>query len=236
MYKNFLLSALALSLAILPHLSFAQDEPELGPDERYDYAVGVMIGQQLYRSVAGEPDINPATVLQGIADVMLNEDLLLTQAEAVELIRAHQQAQQAEAAAMAEENIAAGVAYREENRSREGVVETASGLQYEIVHSGESDEASPLETDTVVVHYQGTLIDGTVFDSSYARGEPAMFSLASIIPGWTEVLQRMKPGDKWHVTIPPELAYGEQGSGSTIGPYETLLFDIELLEVKRSSQ
>ncbi|MCY3768006.1 MAG: FKBP-type peptidyl-prolyl cis-trans isomerase [Gammaproteobacteria bacterium] len=237
MNKNTLLSVLALSLSLLAPLSLAQDDAvEQDSDERYGYAVGVMIGTQLFRSVAEEPGLDHELVLQGISDVMRGEELRLTETEALELVRERQSEKQAEATAQSEEKIAMGEAYREENRGREGVVETASGLQYEILHSGPADEAGPVETDTVVVHYQGTLIDGTVFDSSYARGEPAVFSLVSIIPGWTEVLQLMKPGDKWRVVIPPELGYGERGAGPTIGPFETLLFEIELLEVKRSSQ
>ena len=104
-------------------------------------------------------------------------------------------------------------------------------LLYKVINQGDGD-SSPDESSTVVVHYQGTLIDGRVFDSSYQRGEPASFPLTGIIPGWKEILQLMKVGDKWEVVIPPELAYGERGAGASIGPNETLVFEIELLEIK----
>ena len=119
--------------------------------------------------------------------------------------------------------------------AKEGVVVTESGLQYEIIQSGDPAGDMPTVADTVIVHYQGSLLDGTVFDSSITRGEPATFSLQSIIPGWIEVLQLMRPGDKWSIVLAPELAYGERGAGQLIGPNEVLMFDIELIEIKKSA-
>ena len=123
-----------------------------------------------------------------------------------------------------------GEKYLMENESKKGVTTLASGLQYEVVEMGEGEK--PNLDSTVVVHYRGTLIDGTEFDSSYARGEPIEFKLNQVIQGWQEVLQLMPIGSKWKATIPSDLAYGERGAGSTIGPNSTLLFDIELLDIK----
>ena len=123
-----------------------------------------------------------------------------------------------------------GAAFLAENAQREGVVTLPSGLQYEVLVEG--DGASPGPTDRVVTHYHGTLIDGTVFDSSVQRGEPASFPVNGVIAGWTEALQLMQVGAKWRLAIPPDLAYGERGSGTQIGPNETLVFEVELLEVQ----
>lgn len=123
-----------------------------------------------------------------------------------------------------------GATFRAENAQREGVVTLPSGLQYEVLAEG--DGASPGPTDRVVTHYHGTLIDGTVFDSSVERGQPATFPVNGVIAGWTEALQLMQVGDKWRLVLPPELAYGERGAGARIGPGATLVFEVELLEVK----
>ena len=117
-----------------------------------------------------------------------------------------------------------------ENKAKEGVKTLPSGLQYKVIKDGEG--ATPKLTDTVVTHYRGTLIDGTEFDSSYKRKEPATFPVSGVIKGWTEALQLMKEGAKWILYVPPKLAYGERGAGGLIGPNETLIFEIELLKVK----
>lgn len=133
----------------------------------------------------------------------------------------------------AERNLAAAKKFLDENAKKEGVSVTDSGLQYEVVTEGPADGASPTDADIVQVHYVGTLIDGTEFDSSHARGEPAEFPLARVIPGWTEGVQLMSEGDKYRFVIPPDLAYGETGTpGGPIGPNEALVFEVELIEVK----
>ena len=137
--------------------------------------------------------------------------------------------QAANTQALAEANAAAGAAFLEENAAREGVMTTESGLQYEVVEAG--DGASPSAEDSVEVHYRGTLIDGTEFDSSYARGEPVTFGVTQVIPGWTEALQLMQVGSKYKLFIPSELAYGPGGAGGRIGPNSTLIFDVELLSI-----
>jgi FKBP-type peptidyl-prolyl cis-trans isomerase FklB len=121
--------------------------------------------------------------------------------------------------------------YLGENKAKEGVVTTDSGLQYEVVKSG--DGPMPKADDTVTVHYKGTLPDGTVFDSSYERGEPATFPVTGVIPGWTEALQLMHEGDKWRLVVPSELAYGPRGAGQRIGPHQVLVFDVELIKVNQ---
>lgn len=125
--------------------------------------------------------------------------------------------------------LTAGQQYLAENAKKPGVKTTKSGIQYEVIKSGKG--ASPKATDTVHCHYEGTLIDGTIFDSSYKRGEPIDFALNQVIPGWTEILQLMKEGDKWKVTIPSNLAYGQRGAGRDIPPNSTLIFTIELISV-----
>lgn len=130
----------------------------------------------------------------------------------------------------AEENLSQGEAFLAENGKREEVVSLPSGLQYEVIHDGNGE--TPGNTDTVVTHYRGTLIDGKEFDSSHRRGEPARFPVNRVISGWTEALQLMKVGSKWKLFIPSDLAYGERGAGKVIGPNATLIFEIELLEIQ----
>ena len=131
---------------------------------------------------------------------------------------------------LAEENLSQGEAFLAENGKREGVISLPSGLQYEVIHDGSGDK--PGAADTVVTHYRGTLIDGKEFDSSHRRGEPASFPVNRVISGWTEALQLMTVGSKWKLFIPSNLAYGEGGAGKVIGPNATLIFEIELLEVR----
>jgi FKBP-type peptidyl-prolyl cis-trans isomerase FklB len=142
------------------------------------------------------------------------------------------EAQNAELAKVADAQLAAGGAFLKENGARDGVVTTASGLQYEIITVG--DGPMPAATDTVITHYHGTLIDGTVFDSSVERGTPASFPVNGVIAGWVEALQLMPVGSKWRLFVPPGLAYGDRGAGGAIGPNETLIFEVELLEIKSS--
>ncbi|MDE6467761.1 MAG: FKBP-type peptidyl-prolyl cis-trans isomerase, partial [Muribaculaceae bacterium] len=158
----------------------------------------------------------------------------MTSMEAKEIINSFftklQEKQQAEAAAMGELNAKAGKEFLEVNGKREEVRTTASGLQYEVLEEGSG--AQPKAGDSVTVHYTGKLIDGTVFDSSVDRGEPATFGVTQVIPGWVEALQLMKAGSKWRLFIPSDLAYGPQGAGGVIGPNQTLIFDVELISVE----
>ena len=201
--------------------------------QKYSYAVGTRIAAQLLGQFGNnDADVDMKALAAGINDTVNGGDRLMTDEEAVAIIQSRQQAIEAEASAAAGAATAEGAAWREENAKVEGVTQTDSGLQYSVISSGNEGAPSPGPSDTVVVHYRGTLLDGTEFDSSYSRGVPATFPLNGIIPGWKEVLQLMRAGDKWNVVIPPELAYGERGAGGAIGPNQTLLFEIELIEVK----
>ena len=184
----------------------------------------MMIGERVL-SQYGDVDFD--LLLEGIKAQQAGGDTLLSMEDA----QAALQAQQMEAAeAKAAEAKEASASYLEENAAREEVSVTDSGLQYEVLEPADGDK--PSVDDTVTVHYVGTLLDGTEFDSSVARGEPASFPLKGVIPGWTEGLQLMETGSKYRFVIPAELAYGDRGAGQAIGPGETLVFEVELLEIQ----
>ncbi|GFI05453.1 outer membrane protein MIP [Muribaculaceae bacterium] len=199
--------------------------------DRISYALGLSMGNNFRAS--GIETINVADFADGVAAVFSGKDLKMTYDEAKEEIRkyftAMQERQQAEAAKVGEQNRKLGEAYLADNAKRPGIVTTASGLQYEVLTQG--DGPVPAATDQVKVHYTGRLIDGTVFDSSVERGEPATFGVTQVIPGWVEALQLMPVGSKWRLHIPSALAYGPNGAGGVIGPDATLIFDVELLEI-----
>ena len=202
------------------------------PKNRISYTIGVNIGQDFKTQ---KMDVDPDVLLMGLKDTLSGKELQLTEEEMVQEIQNFQQEMQtkmvAEMEAQATTNKAAGEAFLAENVNQEGVVVTESGLQYKILEPGEGDSPGP--ADVATVHYRGTLIDGTQFDSSYDRGQPATFPVGGVIAGWTEALQLMKPGAKWQLFIPAELAYGERGAGQDIGPNSTLLFDVELISVEK---
>lgn len=194
--------------------------------QKLSYIFGIQVGQQMMmEGVELEMDAFSA----GVADMMAGRQPQMDQATAQEIIGKYQQKKSQELAAMMNKKQAESKAYMAENAKKDGVVTTDSGLQYEIIEEG--DGATPKATDKVIAHYEGTLIDGTVFDSSIQRGEPATFPVNGVIQGWQEVLQMMKEGAKWRVVIPGNLAYGPQGAGEMIGPNETLIFDIELIAI-----
>lgn len=197
-------------------------------ENQISYSIGVNIGQNL-ASQGLMDSLNMDAFFAGIRDVVSTEPKL-TQEQMMAALQSFQQQmmdqQNAEMAAAAAESEA----FLSANAQKDGVMATASGLQYLIVASGAEGGASPTLQDTVLAHYHGTFIDGTVFDSSVDRGEPAQFGVSQVIAGWTEALQMMKVGDKWRLFIPASLAYGEMGSGP-IGPNTALIFDVELLEI-----
>ncbi|MDE6121563.1 MAG: FKBP-type peptidyl-prolyl cis-trans isomerase [Muribaculaceae bacterium] len=199
--------------------------------ERLSYALGLSMGQNFRAS--GIESINVQDFADGVAAVFYGEAPKMSYDEAKKEIQVFfeglQAKQEAAARAMAEVNEKAGQEFLTENGKRVEVKTTSSGLQYEVIEEGTG--AQPSANDQVKVHYTGKLIDGTVFDSSVERGEPATFGVTQVIPGWVEALQMMKAGAKWRLFIPSALAYGPNGAGGVIGPNQTLIFDVELLEV-----
>lgn len=191
---------------------------------KISYALGLGIGQQL--KSMGIEDFNVQDFTQSICDVLSGAEPAIPHREAQALLNEYfdQQARK-----QAQGAIAEGKAFLEANGKKEGVVTTKSGLQYQVLTEGTG--RSPKATDKVRCHYEGTLINGTVFDSSYKRGEPADFPLNGVIPGWTEGVPLMKEGAKYRFFIPYLLGYGEHGAGSSIPPYSTLIFDVELIKV-----
>ncbi|MBO4611983.1 MAG: FKBP-type peptidyl-prolyl cis-trans isomerase [Bacteroidaceae bacterium] len=192
--------------------------------DKISYALGLGIGQQL--KSMNITNFNIEDFAKSIADVMNGETTQMTAREAQEMLNEYFATKAAEDAKKA---IAEGAAFLENNGKREGVVTTKSGLQYEVLTEGTG--RSPKATDKVRCHYEGRLISGDVFDSSYKRNQPADFGLNQVIPGWTEGVQLMKEGAKFRFYIPYLLGYGEQGAGSSIPPYSTLIFDVELIKV-----
>lgn len=192
--------------------------------QKISYALGLGIGQQL-KSMNIE-NFSVSEFARSIEDVMSGKETEMSAKDAQILLNEYFQKKQEEEA---KANIAEGKAFLEENGKREGVVTTKSGLQYEVLTEGTGN--SPKATDKVRCHYEGRLIDGTVFDSSYQRNEPADFGLNQVIAGWTEGVQLMKEGAKYRFYIPYLLGYGERGAGASIPPYATLVFDVELIKV-----
>lgn len=199
--------------------------------DRISYALGLSMGNNFKGSGIETLNISDfadgvAAVYEGIKPKMSYDEAKL---EIQKFFQAMEAKQQEAAKEMAKVNQAAGEAFLAENGKRPEIVTTASGLQYEVLAEGNG--AMPAASDQVVVHYTGKLIDGTVFDSSVERGQPATFGVTQVIPGWVEALQLMKAGSKWRLYIPSELAYGPNGAGGAIGPNATLIFDVELLQV-----
>jgi FKBP-type peptidyl-prolyl cis-trans isomerase FkpA/FKBP-type peptidyl-prolyl cis-trans isomerase FklB len=222
------LSALVLfgcneKAAEMPVVALDSDEQKLS------YSMGRTIAEQL---VSGGFDVNIASLKAGIDDAHSGVDSKVSEADfnaaRDNMIKKLEAAHEEEQASLSAANAEAGAKYLAENASAEGVVTTTTGLQYKIVTKGEGE--LPGATDNVTVHYRGTLVDGTEFDSSYSRNEPATFPVNAVIPGWTEALQLMPVGSKWELTIPSNLAYGPAATGS-IGPDSVLLFEVELLSI-----
>lgn len=246
--------AIALSLIGALSLSACQQEANTNSQENaavitkadlqteeqtQSYALGENIGQYISGQFEQQEQLglvlDKDLVVKGFS-AALNGNAIMSQEETTKIIQALQQTMQAkqqeQAQMQGEENLKAGQAYLAENGKREGVMSTESGIQYEILTQGEGEK--PSAEDTVKVHYHGTLIDGTVFDSSYDRGEPAVFPLNRVIKGWTEGVQLMSVGSKYRFHIPSHLAYGERATGK-IGANSTLVFDVELLAIESSS-
>ena len=192
--------------------------------EKVSYSLGVNVATGV--KAQGLDTIDANAVAKAFNDVFEGNDLDISEEESMEVLQAYFGKLQAAAKAKAGE---AGNAYLAENAAKEGVITTESGLQYEVMTSGSGEK--PTAADQVTVHYHGMLTDGTVFDSSVDRGEPAQFGVTQVIPGWVEALQLMSVGDKWKLTIPSNLAYGDRGAGGLIGPNATLVFEVELMGI-----
>ena len=225
---------LVVSMVLFFGVGFAGEKPEVkGENDRISYSVGYQVGADFKRQGV---DLNPDLLVKGVQDALSGAKPLMSQQEMnktlVDLKRKVVSAQREEQKKAAEKNLADGKKFIEENGKKEGVATLPSGLQYKVIEKGSG--ASPKKTDTVTVNYKGTLIDGSEFDSSYKRGKPATFRVDGVIAGWTEALQLMKPGAKWKLFIPSNLAYGERGAGAKIPPNATLIFEVELLSVTPS--
>lgn len=206
-----------------------QPEVELATDEqKVSYGFGLQFGQQLHRNQFEGLDLE--IVMAGMRHWFEQQRALLGDEELNPSYQAVQERQKALAAELAQKRAALARQFLEANAARAEVTTTGSGLQWEVLEAGSG--ASPGPRSEVVVHYHGTFVDGTVFDSSVERGEPAVFGVHEVIPGWTEALQLMSAGDKWRIACPPELAYGEQGAGGTIPPNTALVLEVHLIEVK----
>jgi FKBP-type peptidyl-prolyl cis-trans isomerase FklB len=201
--------------------------------DKISYSIGVNIGTSLKQQ---ELDVNTDALVAGLKDAFSGGKTKLTQDEVHQILTDFQQEMQAKMQERmqqaADKNKKDGEAFLAENKKKSGVKTLPSGLQYKIISEGKG--ASPKETDTVTTNYKGTLIDGTEFDSSYKRGEPATFPVNGVIKGWTEALQLMKVGSKWQLFVPADLAYGPRGAGQVIGPNSTLIFEVELVSIGES--
>lgn len=223
--QRFIIVIAVLSLA---SMGFGEDKPQLKDlKDKISYGVGLNVGTNFKKQ--GQ-ELNPDALLAGLKDGLSGKQPALSETEQRETMEAFSKQMEEKQKAAGEKNIAEGAKYLEENKKKSGVKTTASGLQYKVLKEGSG--AQPKESDTVSVNYRGTLINGNEFDSSYKRGQPATFPVNGVIKGWTEALQLMKTGSKYQLFIPSALAYGERAAGPDIAPNSTLIFEVELLEVK----
>lgn len=199
--------------------------------DKVSYCIGIDVANNLKNQSI---EVSPDALARGVADALSGGELLLTEKEMFDTMTAFRQEMQAKQASVAKDREdkrkTEGEKFLAQNSRKEGVTVLPSGLQYKVIVEGNG--AMPKARDTVSVHYRGSLIDGTEFDSSHGRGEPASFPVNRVIAGWTEALQLMKTGSKWELYIPSGLAYGERGAGGVIGPNATLIFEVELLEIQ----
>ena len=228
--KNFVMAALIILCSA--GMVIAQDATPLKEQkDKLSYSLGMTIGKSIKRDSI---ETNPDLVARGIKDVLTGEKILLTDEQMAEVFMTLQKdlvtKQAEERKALAEKNLKEGEKFLAENAKKEGVVTQPSGLQYKVITDGKGKKAN--RTDAVTVNYRGTMIDGTEFDSSYKRNEPATFQLQNMIPGFTEGVSLMKVGSKWQLFIPSKLAFGEEGAEDAIGPNAALIFEVELLDAK----
>jgi FKBP-type peptidyl-prolyl cis-trans isomerase FklB len=214
------------SIAALLLTSFQLFATELStPKQQFSYAMGLKVAPLLLGQGIGEIDVEAFTM--AVEDILNGKKPRLTQEQIQNAMKRNFEKQQANAKRLANENLEKGTQFREAYAKKEGVTSLENGLLYRVITAGEG--ASPGSDQRVEVQYRGQLVDGKEFDSSYKRGKPVQFNLKGVVPGFREAITRMKPGAKWEVVMPPELAYGEKGAGTAIGPNETLIFEIEYL-------
>jgi FKBP-type peptidyl-prolyl cis-trans isomerase FklB len=222
------LAAIAVVLSFAVN-AFGEEKPPQLKDQKdkASYSIGLNVGFTLKRQ---NLDLNADAFMAGFKDSMSGRKPLLTEQEVKDTMMAFEKEMQDKQEAAGKKSAGDGEKFLVENKTKDGVKTTASGLQYKVIKEGTG--AQPKANDTVSVNYRGTLIDGTEFDSSYKRGQPATFPVSGVIKGWTEALQLMKAGSKYQLYIPAGLAYGERGAGRDIAPNSTLIFEVELLDVK----
>jgi len=213
-------------LAAMPARA-ADPVPLTTEHQKLSYAVGVLFG----RNMSLEVDVDSDAFLQGVRDVLEEQQLKLAPDEMRQVVQRFQDQQVKTRSEQSARNLEAGKKFLAENAGKDGVSTLPGGVQYKVLRAGQG--AKPTVNDTVVVHYKGTLIDGKEFDSSYGRGEPATIPLKNVIKGWQDAVTAMPAGSKWEVYVPSELGYGEQGAGKDIEPNSTLVFEIELIEIKK---
>jgi FKBP-type peptidyl-prolyl cis-trans isomerase FklB len=225
------LVAVAGILFFVSHVNAGENLVLKNQKDKMSYIIGMNIGNDLKKQSI---DIDPDIFLKGMKDALAGKKAALSEEEIRETTAAFQKELKAKqdeiAKKLGEKNKKEGEAFLPENKKKEGVKTLPSGLQYKVIKAGKGKK--PKLTDTVTTHYKGTLIDGTEFDSSYRRGQPATFPVNGVIPGWTEALQLMEEGAKWQLFIPSNLAYGDRGAGHMIGPNATLIFEIELISIQ----
>ena len=229
--KNLFLALFAIAIISLSSCDKMNSGGSVSVETQADsvsYALGYSIGSNLIKQF---PDINPAILASAVNDVYAEKEITMFSDEqaAGMFIQGYLESAMT---VKGQSNLEEGNAFLEKNKSCEGITVTESGLQYEVLTAGVGEK--PTAADQVRVHYHGTLIDGTVFDSSVDRGEPAVFGVGQVIPGWTEALQLVPVGSKWKVYLPSEIAYGERGAGGDIGPNSALIFEVELLEIVKN--
>jgi len=219
----------SLFTVLLANGAFAADSKPSTEKEKFSYTIGFQIGQGFKRDGL---EVDTKSMSQAINDVMKDKAPKLSPDEMRAAMEGAQKKLAAARKVKSDKAKTTGDKYLAANGKKDGVMTRESGLQYKVISTGKGKQ--PKATDSITAHYKGTLIDGTEFDSSYRRGEPATFNVGQVIAGWKEILPLMKEGDKWQVFIPSNLAYGERGQGATIGPNETLIFDIELIKVNEA--
>ena len=231
--KNSIIYGLVLVLALSASCQQGGKSVKLQTNiDSVSYAIGVLVGTNNLKQLENAPgggEINKEAMAAAFSASTLSKDSIITPEEAQALV---QKFFEGASQRQSQKNLEEGNAYLEKNKAREGVTTTASGLQYEVITAGTGP--MPTAADQVRVHYHGTLIDGKVFDSSVDRGEPVVFGVGQVIPGWTEALQLMPVGSKWKIYLPSNIAYGERGAGGDIGPNAALIFEVELLEMVKA--